>query len=213
MKICPAVYVFALAFAGTAAAQQWELGAAGGWGLYRNASVSSASGATGQAGFDSGAAVGVFGIQNMYKHLSGEFRYTCQLDDLEVSASGQKVTFEGQSHAIHYDLLLYANGKDAAVRPFLAGGGGIKIYRGTGTETLTQPLSDFAILTKTQQVEGLITVGGGLRFRLGRRARLYTEFRDYITPMPQQVVAPGLGAKMSGWLHNFVPLVGLSVGF
>lgn len=212
MRIRHAIYFFALALAATAAAQTWELGASGGYGIYQNASVS-AGGATASAGFNNGIAVSAFGIQNLYKHLSGEFRYTYQFDDLALSSSGQKVTFTGRSHTINYDMLFRFGSSNSFVQPYLAGGGGIKYYQGTGTETLIQPLSQFAILSKTNQVEGVISVGGGLKFKAGKRTSVYAEFRDYISPVPQNVVAPVPGAKISGWLQDFVPMIGVSYGF
>ena len=42
---------------------------------------------------------------------------------------------------------------------------------------------------------------------------LRLEIRDYITPFPKQVVAPAPGAKLKGWLHDFVPMVGIGVRF
>ncbi|MGA2434394.1 MAG: outer membrane beta-barrel protein [Bryobacteraceae bacterium] len=212
MRIRHTVYLLALAFAATAAAQTWELGASGGYGLYKNASVS-AGGATATAGFDSGPALSVFGVQNLYKHLSGEFRYTYQFDDLLVSSSGQKVTFTGVSHTINYDLMYLFGSPDSPLRPYVAGGGGIKYYRGTGTETLAQPLNQFAILSKTNQVEPVISVGGGVKIKAGRRTNVYAEFRDYIGPVPQNVVAPVPTAKMSGWLHDIVPMIGVTYSF
>jgi hypothetical protein len=212
MRIRHTVYLLALAFAATAAAQTWELGVSGGYGLYKNASVS-ASGATATAGFDSGPALSAFAVQNLYTHLSGEFRYTYQFDDLMVS-SGQKVTFTGVSHTINYDLLYLFGSPDSPLRPYVAGGGGIKYYRGTGTETELQPLNQFAILTKTSQVEPVISVGGGVKIKAGHRTNVYAEFRDYIGPVPQNVVAPPPpSAKLSGWLHDFVPMIGMTYTF
>jgi hypothetical protein len=42
---------------------------------------------------------------------------------------------------------------------------------------------------------------------------LQAEFRDYLTPAPKQVIAPVGASKLGGWVHDFVPLVGLSFGF
>lgn len=42
---------------------------------------------------------------------------------------------------------------------------------------------------------------------------LRLEFRDYITPFPSDVVAPAPGARIKGWLQDFVPTVGISVRF
>jgi hypothetical protein len=37
--------------------------------------------------------------------------------------------------------------------------------------------------------------------------------RDYMTPFPQRVVAPGPGASVGGWLHDFVPAASLGMAF
>ena len=206
------VCLFALALGGTCLAQQWELGGAGGIGIYKNLTVTRGSQSV-TAGFKEGVAFSAFAAQNMYQHLGGQFRYTFQFNDLKLSGNGQEASFSALSHAVHYDLMLYGTRREAAVRPFVAAGGGIKVYRGTGKEQETQPLGQFALLSKTQQVEPLISVGGGVKVKLGRRAFVYVEVRDYITPTPKNVIAPFTGSKISGWVHDFMPMVAISIGF
>ena len=99
------------------------------------------------------------------------------------------------------------------MRPFVAGGGGIKFFRGTGKERAYQPLSNLALLTKTQEVKGLISVGGGVKAVVSDHVLLRVEFRDYITPFPKEVITPSPGAKISGWLHDLVPMVGITFRF
>jgi hypothetical protein len=202
----------ALALTGTCFAQQWELGGAGGIGIYKNATITRNS-ETADAGFKPGAAFGVFVAHNLYEHLSGAFHYTYQFNDLKVAASGAEVTFTGQSHAAHYDLMFMGGGREAPLRPYVLGGAGMKLYRGTGKEHAAQDLVQFAALTHTQQVKPLVTFGGGVRIKAGRRAYVYAEARDYLTPFPTNVVAPVPPSKLSGWLHDFVPMLGLSIGF
>lgn len=204
--------LFALTLGGTCLAQQWEIGGAAGFAFYKNMTVTRASG-TASAGFKPGAAFSGYATQNLYNRLGGQFRYTYQMSDLMVSSGGTEATFGGRSHAIHYDLLFYATDKESKARPYLAAGGGMKLYQGTGKETVTQPLSQFAILTKTSQIQGLISVGGGVKYKVGDRKFLNLEIRDFITPAPKDVVAPYIGSKMSGWVHSFLPMVGLSFGF
>lgn len=202
----------ALGLAGACAAQQWELGAAGGFGFSTDATVSRGADSA-KAGLKPGAAFGVFIVQNMYKHISGEVRYTFQMDDLKVSSGGTEATFTGQSHSLHYDLLYMAGGKDARVRPFIAVGGGVKVYRGTGEQHATQNLSQFVALTKTQEIKPLISFGGGVKMKLSGRVYIHIEARDYLTPFPAKVIAPVPPSTVSGWVHDFVPLVGVSMGF
>ena len=207
-----AVCSFAFVFAGGCLAQHWELGGAGGFGVYKDVTISRDS-AKANAGFKSGPAFGAFAGQDLYEHLGGQLRYTFQFNDLKVSSGGTEATFSGQSHAIHYDLLFVAGSRESKIRPFLAGGGGIKVYRGTGTEHATQPLIQFAALTRTQEIKPLISFGGGVKIRVAKRGFLYLEARDYLTPFPTQVVAPVPPSKLSGWLHDFAPMLSLSVGF
>jgi hypothetical protein len=193
-------------------AQQWEIGGVGGFAFPWNRTVTNATGSA-KAGFENGAAVGAIAGQNLYSYIGGEMRYTYRFGNLKVSSGGNKATFAAQTHAIHYDLLFYGAPRKARVRPFLAAGGGIKVFRGTGQEHAYQPLSDFALLTKTQEVKGMISVGGGVKAELAPNILMRAEFRDFITPFPKQVITPSPGAKLSGWLHDFVPMVGLTYTF
>ncbi|HVX66233.1 MAG TPA: hypothetical protein VHA11_06520 [Bryobacteraceae bacterium] len=206
------VSMFALLAAGACSAQQWELGVAGGIGVFRNGTITSPTG-TADAGFKQGAAISAFATQNMYRHMAGQIRYTFQFDDMQLSSGGTEVKFKAQSHAIHYDLMFLAGSPEAAVRPYVLVGGGAKIYRGTGKEQETQELMEFAALSRVQQTVPLATFGGGVKARLGRRGFLYVEARDYLTPFPKDVIAPVPPSKASGWIHDFTPMVGLSFTF
>jgi hypothetical protein len=203
---------FILALTGTCFAQQWEVGGAGGFGIFKNASVSG-NGQSGDAGFSNSAAVSAFAVQDLYKHLGGEIGYTFQFDGLTASSGGAKETFAGQSHAIYYNVLYKVGDREAQIQPYLAAGGGVKIYCGTGSSQVSQDLDNLVYLTRTQQVEPLITFGAGVKMKVSRRSFLYVEVRDYLTPFPDNVVAPAIGAKLSGWVHDFVPMVGLSFSF
>lgn len=198
--------------ASVCAAQQWELGAVGGGGALTNAAVSAPAG-TATAGFQAGPAFGAFAANHLSERFGGELRYLFLDSNLKLSSGGAQATFSGVAHAVHYDLIFHPKRRRAGITPFLAAGGGVKVFRGTGKETAYQPLSQFAYLTKTQQVEPLISAGAGLQIPLSPKLFLRTEFRDYITPFPKQVIAPVTGATVGGWLHNFVPTVGLSFGF
>jgi hypothetical protein len=206
------VCLSALALAGTCFAQQWDLGVAGGFGVYKNLTVTRNSGEA-TTGFKPGPVVGVFTSQNISEHLGGQLRYTLGFSDMKLSSGGTETTFAAQTHAVHYDVLLFGAHRDAKVRPFVAGGGGVKFYRGTGTEQQTQPLAQFAILSKTSHLRGLISVGGGVKVKVGARVYLSLEARDYITPAPTKVITPFIGSKLNGWMHEFTPMLGVSVGF
>jgi hypothetical protein len=206
------ISLFALLAAAACSAQQWELGFAGGVGVFKNGTITSDAG-TADAGFKVGPAISAFATQNMYRHMAGQIRYTFQFDDMRLASGGTEVTFKAQSHAIHYDLLFLGGSPDAHVRPYVLAGGGVKMYRGTGKEQETQDLLQFAALTRTQQTMPLITFGGGVKARLGKRAFVYIEARDYLTPFPKDVIAPVPPSKASGWIHDFTPMIGLSFSF
>jgi hypothetical protein len=203
---------FALGLAGVCAAQQWEVGASGGFDFATEATVKRGT-ETGKTGLKPGPSVGVFVVQNMYKHIGGEFRYTFGMSDFKVSSGGTEATFSGQTHSIHYDILYLTGSKDARVRAFLAAGGGIRVYRGTGEQHAQQNLGQFIALTKTQQIKPLISFGGGVKMRLSHRVYLHLEARDYLTPFPSNVLAPVPPSTVSGWIHDIVPMVGISVGY
>jgi hypothetical protein len=190
----------------------WEAGAAAGYSWHSSKTVA-AGGTSAQAGLKGGIAVSGNLGHNMYRLVSGEVRYTFQKHDLELAAGGTKTGFAAQSHAIHYDFLIHGAPVGANVRPFVAVGGGVRYFRGTGSEAPFQPLSQYAILTKTSQWLGMGTVGGGAKFRVGRRTLFRAEVRYYITPFPDQVIAPRSGAGLKGWLHNIVPMAGISYTF
>jgi hypothetical protein len=199
-------------FSQTCLAQKWELGGLAGGGFYSNATVTSPAG-SGDVGFKSGPAFGAYLGQNMYRYLGGELRYEMRPADLKLTSGGTETTFAGQAHAIHYDFLIHATAAGSRVRPYISAGGGVKIYRGTGKETATQPLSRLALLTKTNEVKGLGSVGGGVKVKVSRGLLFRLEVRDFITPFPRQVIAPAPGAKISGLLHDIVFLGGIALTF
>ena len=95
----------------------------------------------------------------------------------------------------------------------MAAGAGIKVYRGSGTETAVQPLSQFAFLTKTNELKPLVSLGAGVKWQIAKSLQFRVEVHDYMTPFPKQVIAPNAGTKLDGWLNNIVPMVGISYLF
>lgn len=190
----------------------WQLGAVAGWGAARAARVEQGA-EQARTGLKAGALLGAIGGQQLYEHFGGEFRYGFRFSDLKVEQGGRQVRFAGRSHLLHYDLLLLGRGREAAVRPYVALGGGIRVYEGRGQEAAYQPLSRFAILTRTRQVVGMASLGGGVKVRLGERSWLRWELRDYLTPFPETVIAPGPGAKIRGWVHDVTGMAAIGVSF
>jgi len=192
--------------------QSWEVGGSAGYGAFRDVTATAVS-SSGSTGFGPGVTFGgVFGNQ-INRWVGGEARYTFQEDDLRVSSGSTKATMTGQSHAIHYDVLVHAASKESKIRPFLAAGAGVKFYRGTGAEAAYQPLSNLVVLTHTKEAQPLISVGGGVKFAMSRRAILRLDFRDYMTPLPSSLLAAPPFSRISGWMHDFVFLVGVSTVF
>lgn len=202
----------ALASACMAQEREWEVGGAAGFGFMRNATINNPTGSL-SAGFDNRFAAGAVIGQDLYQHFGGELRYTFRDNDLVLTGAGQKVNMDGNSHLVHYDLLFYALGKSFRIRPFAAAGGGIRLFGGTGHEYVNQPFGDFALLTRTTEVKPLISVGGGVKISATNHITVRVDFRDYISPFPENLFVTAPGAKIRGWLNDFVPLVGVSYVF
>jgi hypothetical protein len=203
-------YAF-LFVAATAAgfAQQWEIGADAGASFAPSVTISGPAGSA-NAGLQTGFTGGVWLGQTISRHIGGEVRYNFMQNDLKLSNGGTTVTFGGQSHAIYYDLILRTSHRESRVQAFAAIGGGMRIFRGTGKEAASQPLMDYAYLTKTQTVKPMLSVGGGMKFKLAPRLSLRTEVRDFVTPFPKEVITPAPGMKAGRLLHDIVPMVGIS---
>lgn len=194
-----------------ASAQSFEAGVLGGAAIHFDRPVTGL--ATGNAGFKPGWAAGGFLTHNTAGRWGGEVRYQFQKTDLRLSSGSQSATFGGQSHLAHYDVLLYGSTREDAVRPFVAFGGGIKNYRGTGIERAIQPLSNVALLSQVRQTLPMISFGAGVKWRVGNRLMMRAEVRDFVTPFPKDVIVPSPGNKIGGWIHDITPLFGISYLF
>jgi len=196
--------VFAMCAATAALAQQWEFGGVAGGGFLNSVP---ATGAT--AGFAPGLVAGALVGERLSPHISGEIRYEFFQSDLQLSSSGQTARFAGQAHAVHYDILYRVRNTESRVQFYGAAGGGMKIFRGTGTEEAYQPLSQYGYFTKTLTIKPMISAGGGVTFRLAPKLVLRAEVRDFITPFPTQVLTPAPGVKFGSFLNDVVPMVAL----
>jgi hypothetical protein len=209
MKLTIRFALLAAALAAVSSAQQWEFGGMAGGGFLNTVSTSNTYGAA-TAGFQPGAAFGGYVGYDSYKHIGGELRYGFLQSDLKLSNGGSTATFSGQSHVLHYDIIFHTHG-NKKTQLFAAVGGGMKIFRGTGTEQAYQPLYQFGYFTKTQVLKPMGDFGAGVKFALSRKVYLRTEFRDYITAFPKEVLTPPAGTKYGTLLHDFVPMVGIGV--
>jgi hypothetical protein len=215
MRLIPlfcAAIILALSSACMAQERGWEVGGAVGFGIMRNASIDNATGSA-TAGFDNRFVAGAVIGQDLYQHFSGELRYTFRDNDLVLKSGGQKVNMDGDSHLVHYDVLFHPTTKESRIRPFLAAGAGIRLFRGTGREYVSQPFSDFALLTQTNEVKPLISVGGGVKAKLTEHTAIRVDFREYISPFPENLFATVPGSKIQAWLFDSVPMAGISFVF
>lgn len=209
MRSIAVTTLFLTALAGSSFGQQWEFGGLAGAGFLNNVNVSGAAGKA-TAGFQSGAAFGGFVGQNLYPHLSGELRYAYLENDLRIKSGSTNATFGGNAHVLHYDLLYHTNRKGSRIQGFVAVGGGVKVFRGTGEPQAYQANSQYGYLTQTQQLKPMGDFGAGIRFEITRHVYLRTEFRDYITPFPTQVITPAPGTKYGSILQDLVPMASIS---
>ncbi|PWT97063.1 MAG: hypothetical protein C5B51_32070 [Terriglobia bacterium] len=193
-------------------AQPYEVGATIGYGAYRNATVIAPAGKA-EAGFGNRFAAGAILGEDLYRHLSGELRYLFQDGDPFVSAGGKKGNVQGQSHAVHYDLLFHLNGRESRWRPYAAVGGGIKYFRTTGPAPSPQPLPSIVTLTNENQIRWLVTAGGGVKYRLYKHVSVRGEFLDYITPFPHRLFVPAQGGTDRGIFQQFTPMFGIGYTF
>jgi outer membrane protein W len=209
MKTLQIVVLCSAAIAPMAMAQRWEFGGGVGGGFYTSQDVS-ASGGSASAKFQTGIAGGAWLANNGQGHWSGELRYEYQMGNMALSSGGTTATFGAHTQQFHYDVMWHATPSESRIRPFISAGAGIKLYQGTGSEVAYQPLSNFALLTKQQDLTALASVGAGVKFQISQHVQLRLDVHDYLTPFPKTVITPNVGAKVSGWLQDFVPMVGIS---
>jgi len=208
MKTLQRSIMILAATAAAAFGQQWEVGGFAGGGFLNTVPVTSTVG-TATAGFQNGAAFGGYVGFNQYKHIGGELHYTYLQSNLSLKSGGNSASFSGMSHVVGYDVIFKTTRNNGKVQLFAAVGGGLKVFQGTGKEAAYQPLSQFGYFTKTQALKPMGDFGVGVKVALTKKVFLRTEFRDYITPFPTQVLTPPPGAKYGTLLHDLVPMVGL----
>jgi hypothetical protein len=192
-----------------AVAQQWEAGGLGGFSFNPSTTVTNSSG-TATTGFKNGFLVGAFAGSDDYARLSGEASYIFRQSDSMVSSGGQEVDFAGHTQFLDFRMLVHATSRESRIRPFVAIGGGVAIYSGTGQPNAAQPLNDFVALTNTRETKPMISGAGGIKCRLSQHVGLRFEFRDYATPFPNRLIAPVPGTTVGGWAQNFVVMGGIS---
>lgn len=189
-------------------AQKWEVGAGGGGSFYNAKTISSPQGSV-DASFKPGfAASGWFG--QIGDRTGGELRYTFFKNDMELKGPGGAFSMSGRAQAIHYDVLIYTNSRQAKTRGFFLVGGGMKQYSGTGEDLAFQPTGHIAVLTRTSQWKPLLTTGAGVRMALSKNTHLRAEVRGYFTQAPNEVITPVSTGEFKGWFFDIVPMISLT---
>jgi hypothetical protein len=191
--------------------QKWEIGGEVGGGFYNSVDIPSPDG-TASAKIQTGLVGSVWVGNYSHNKWGGELRYDYQMGDFQLSQGSTQATFAARSQDVHYDLLYHFTGGESRVQPFVAVGAGIKIYQGTGTQVVYQPLSNIALLTQAQDLVPMASAGAGLKFKLAPHLMLRLDVHDYITPFPKQVITP-VTNKTPGWIQDFIPMAGFAFVF
>ena len=89
----------------------------------------------------------------------------------------------------------------------------VKLFRGIGKESAFQPLSNLALLSKTNETTALVSAGGGVKFLLTQAVQFRVEIHDGLTPFPKKVITPAAGSSINGWLQDLMVLAGISIVF
>jgi len=189
-----------------------EIGGAGGFGFYHDASITNTNGSA-KAGFGPRFVLSAVAGWNWSRLLAVEGRYTFQDGDAALRSQGLEANLDGDAQSAMAELLFSPQPKSSRFRFFGAVGFGVKVYQTTHPSPGPQPLTDFAMLQKANQAEPLITYGAGIRYAFSKHWLIRVEFRDYTTPFPTRVITPAPGARLSGWLHDIVPTLGISRTF
>ncbi len=206
------MFLFALMAAVPALAEDWEIGASIGYGIYRNGSIYASAGKV-TAGVRNRFAAGAVFSEDLYEHISGEIRYLYHDGHPFVSGNGTRTDLQGQSHAFHYDLLFHFRPRGRRLRPYAIAGIGAKLYEIVGPGNPAQPLAAIATLTTTDELKLLVTGGAGVKYVLGHNIVARFDFIDYVTPFPKKQIQPAPYGTARGLLQQFTPLFGLGYRF
>jgi hypothetical protein len=206
------VFGFLTVACSLAQAQPWEFGAGFGFGTSHDPNISSPT-ASAQSDFRTKAALSVIWAENPYQYLGGEFRYTFRWGGPKLTANGTQASMDGYANVLTYDILIHMKPRESRVRPYIAGGAGIKIYTASSQEFANQPLSDIALLRPGTQVEPVISAGGGIKYLLTTGLQLRVDFRTHMTPLPNDLIHPVGKSVIHGWTYDFLPMLGVSYVF
>jgi opacity protein-like surface antigen len=206
-------YFAAILFVASAAcAQQYEIGADMGYGLYRDGSIYSSVG-TAQAGIRNRFAAGIVLGDAFSKYVSAEFQYLYHDGHPFLQTASVRADIQGNSDALTCNLLFHFKPRERRWRPFLEGGAGGKEYVIAGPEPFPQPIPQIASLTTNDVWKVVFSAGGGVKFRLMPHMEWRAEFRDYLTTFPRQQIVPAPHNTARGIAEQFTPLFGIAYTF
>src|SRR2546425_6309228 len=138
MRHFRALLFLGLAWTPALLAQSWEVGVGVGAPFYNSQTFTNPIG-NANASLSTGWVTSAWLGNNMRGRLGGELRYDYESANLKLSSGSANAAFAANTQAIHYDFLFHFASQEAAVRPFVSAGGGVKFFHGTGKETPTQP--------------------------------------------------------------------------
>jgi hypothetical protein len=202
----PSALLLALPFA--ASAQQWEIGGVGGFAAQRGVTVESGS-VSGKVGFKDSATAGAY-FGETRGRWGGEVRYLYRWGDAKVEVGGESASLKARQHIVTGDLLYYFTKEDAAVRPFVVFGGGVRRIEGTGAQQAFHPGSQYAALAQSSDTLPVGHFGAGIKARAGKHALFRLDFRDYLGPRTENVIAAAPGAKLKGLMHDLIFTAGIA---
>jgi len=211
-RFCISGIGLVISFSSISSAQQWELGAEFGVGASHNPAITNPT-RSAQTGFPAKPILSVICTQNLYQYFSGELRYLVRWGGPKLTADGTEGNLGGYSNVITYELLVHLKPRESRIRPFVAGGSGIRVYTGTNQPPGNQPLADVALLRAVTQVEPVISGGAGLKYMLPRGLQLRADFRTYMNPFPNDLIRPVGRSVIHGWSFDFAPMLGISYAF
>jgi len=184
-----------------------------GYGAYRNGTILAGAAGTATAGVRNRFAVSATVGEDLYDHLSGEFRYTYQDGDPFISAGGIETRIQGQSHAFQYDAMVHFRTRDKKIRPYAVAGAGAKLYITRSPGLQSQPLAAIGTLTTRDDPKFLAVFGFGAKMKLHEHVALRVDFLDYLTPFPKTAIKPAPFATARGIFQQFSPMAGVSYVF
>jgi len=203
-------FTFLLALAAACcSAADWEATGAVGFGLYHPLGYTVPAGQA-DAGIGPRYALDAEVGRRLSDRFAVRVAYTFQDGDFELHATGRKTAFDANAHAIHGDLVFYPLRRSSALRPYLAAGAGAKFYNGI-EKPAPRPLEEFGSFRDGIDARGLVTFGGGIEWAIASHWAVRLDLRDYATPFPTSVIVPAPGNNLSGWLHDFVSTVGITL--